>query len=79
MICTEILSHPWHKDGMIHWLDDWSPSVGRMLEGMDATWLGREIGGEIRLTTMDDLAESRRAYNCTDDWGVDLFFYARKE
>lgn len=77
IIATEVLSHPWHIDGKIHALDTWTPRVGRMLECMDATWLGREFADDCPSPDGDGRFED--PCHLIDDWGKNLVFYARKE
>ncbi|KAI4604637.1 hypothetical protein J4E83_011056 [Alternaria metachromatica] len=77
IITAEILSHPWHKEGKIMALDTWTPRVGRMLECMDATWLGREFADDC--LSPDDEGRFENAGDLIDDWGKNLTFYARKE
>jgi hypothetical protein len=73
IISTEILSHPWHKEGKMAGLDGWTPRVGRMLDQMGGTWLG--VDGEAASpSVVYDNEESDIAH-----WGNDLVFYARKE
>ena len=77
IITAEILSHPWHKEGKIMALDTWTPRVGRMLECMHATWLGREFADDSPLPDGD--GRFKNAGDLIDDWGKNLTFYARKE
>ncbi|KAI4646446.1 uncharacterized protein J4E79_010508 [Alternaria viburni] len=77
IITAEILSHPWHKEGKIMALDTWTPRVGRMLECMNATWLGREFADDC--LSPDDEGRFENAGDLIDDWGKNLTFYARKE
>jgi len=77
IITAEIMSHPWHKEGKIMALDTWTPRVGRMLECMSATWLGREFADDCPSPDGDGRFE--KSCDLIDDWGKNLTFYARKE
>jgi len=77
IITAEIMSHPWHKEGKIMALDTWTPRVGRMLECMNATWLGREFADDC--PTPDGEGRFENSCDLIDDWGKGLTFYARKE
>jgi len=77
IITAEIMSHPWHKEGKIMALDTWAPRVGRMLECMNAAWLGREFADDCPSPDGDGRFEN--TCDLIDDWGKNLTFYARKE
>jgi len=46
IINMEVLKYPWHEQGIITHLDQWTPRVGEMLDGYDHPWIGHAVAPE---------------------------------
>lgn len=69
IICTRVFSHSWHQEGKIIESNNWTPRVGRMLEGMNATWLEEEI--EVNKEPRNNFC------HVASQWRNNMAFYAR--